>query len=510
MGNGLGKGNVGFTVLRVVGGPPENADELMRPKALPKLPAEGTEAVEGWTGWRHVRDLEFSNESLRRGGYFTGMLVQAVKKIPPSTMDAEVSLRIAALLKESGRAYLNQKQRKEIHDEVRDQLLPEMPWTYKGVEFVWLPTGYIFVTATSVTAVDRFVLALLHTFNYSAVAVEPRNLARMLGFQADQWKPACLAGQGDLFAIESAGREFLMWLWYCHEAGGKDEARILEGCAEFMMEGPFTLVFDDRKTTVKQGDVQKARETVSALRSGKVLQKCKLALVKGEEVWSFGFDADTFAFRSMKLPQTVNFDMHGKFAERIVHMMTFFELFAGLFGVFCILRSSSEHWESQVWRMRRWIRNKSTENRVEEQAEDAKEILGDMDVLLGKIAGQRKSAGGNTASISMITPDGEEVVLGVGSTVAAAGKAMKQAAKELIQENQKKLEALGADVTEDEIVEQAKAIIRETGRASTSSIQRRLRVGYTKAARIMDILEERGIIGPPSGTGPREVLVDLR
>ena len=62
---------------------------------------------------------------------------------------------------------------------------------------------------------------------------------------------------------------------------------------------------------------------------------------------------------------------------------------------------------------------------------------------------------------------------------------------------------------DDEIVEQAIEVIRQTKRASTSSLQRRLRIGYTRAARVMDLLEERGIVGPPDGAGPREILIDL-
>ena len=46
-------------------------------------------------------------------------------------------------------------------------------------------------------------------------------------------------------------------------------------------------------------------------------------------------------------------------------------------------------------------------------------------------------------------------------------------------------------------------------RASTSLLQRRLRLGYTRAARIVDILEQRGILGPGEGAKPREILVDL-
>jgi S-DNA-T family DNA segregation ATPase FtsK/SpoIIIE len=67
----------------------------------------------------------------------------------------------------------------------------------------------------------------------------------------------------------------------------------------------------------------------------------------------------------------------------------------------------------------------------------------------------------------------------------------------------------GGDDADSELLEKSIEIIRETRRASTSSLQRRLRIGYTRAARIIDILEERGILGPPRGSEPREILIDL-
>jgi len=77
-----------------------------------------------------------------------------------------------------------------------------------------------------------------------------------------------------------------------------------------------------------------------------------------------------------------------------------------------------------------------------------------------------------------------------------------------------KLEAAASsteDVTEEdeELVEKCLEIIRQEKRASTSLLQRRLRLGYTRAARIVDILEQRGILGPGEGARPREILVDL-
>ncbi|CAN5652381.1 DNA translocase FtsK [soil metagenome] len=69
----------------------------------------------------------------------------------------------------------------------------------------------------------------------------------------------------------------------------------------------------------------------------------------------------------------------------------------------------------------------------------------------------------------------------------------------------------GDEVTDEdeELVEKCLEIIRQEKRASTSLLQRRLRLGYTRAARIVDILEQRGILGPGEGAKPREILVDL-
>ena len=62
------------------------------------------------------------------------------------------------------------------------------------------------------------------------------------------------------------------------------------------------------------------------------------------------------------------------------------------------------------------------------------------------------------------------------------------------------------DDDEDELYEDARACVMEAGKASTSYIQRKLKVGYSRAARLIDLLEERGVIGPGDGAKPREVL----
>jgi DNA segregation ATPase FtsK/SpoIIIE-like protein len=64
-------------------------------------------------------------------------------------------------------------------------------------------------------------------------------------------------------------------------------------------------------------------------------------------------------------------------------------------------------------------------------------------------------------------------------------------------------------ITEDDaedLFDEAKEIVLEAGKASTSYLQRKLRIGYSAAARVIDLLEERGVVGPANGSTPREVL----
>lgn len=63
------------------------------------------------------------------------------------------------------------------------------------------------------------------------------------------------------------------------------------------------------------------------------------------------------------------------------------------------------------------------------------------------------------------------------------------------------------DMFEDDMVEKAIEVVIEAGQASTSSLQRRLKLGYARAARIIDQLEELGVVGPFEGAKPRAVLM---
>src|SRR5690606_5446656 len=76
--------------------------------------------------------------------------------------------------------------------------------------------------------------------------------------------------------------------------------------------------------------------------------------------------------------------------------------------------------------------------------------------------------------------------------------------EEMIPEEIEETSSLG-DI-EDELYQDAVDLVRQQGTASVSMLQRRFRIGYNRAARLIDVMEERGVVGPYEGSKPREVL----
>jgi DNA segregation ATPase FtsK/SpoIIIE, S-DNA-T family len=79
--------------------------------------------------------------------------------------------------------------------------------------------------------------------------------------------------------------------------------------------------------------------------------------------------------------------------------------------------------------------------------------------------------------------------------------------QQIVEDSSQKDEQPGdLDGEADEMYEEAVRIVVEMGKASTSTLQRRLRLGYGRAARLIDMMERDGIVGPADGSKPREIL----
>lgn len=78
--------------------------------------------------------------------------------------------------------------------------------------------------------------------------------------------------------------------------------------------------------------------------------------------------------------------------------------------------------------------------------------------------------------------------------------------REVLETLTEKIEA-SQGLSEDELVGEAEELVRDTGKVSTSFLQRSLGIGYARAASLVDKLEEKGVIGPADGAKPRKVLM---
>ena len=154
----------------------------------------------------------------------------------------------------------------------------------------------------------------------------------------------------------------------------------------------------------------------------------------------------------------------------------------------------------------------SLESRIILDTTGAEKLVGKGDMLYAPLgAGKPTRVQG-----CFITPEEIERVVGFVKTTGEAEYSrevmdkIEQAVKEKEKGGGGKTSAEPAEAQEDgdELLPAAVEVVLETGQASVSMLQRRLKLGYSRAARLVDQMEERGIVGPFEGSKPRQLLID--
>lgn len=343
---------------------PEDVLERFAASALPPLNTLAQEELHGWVGFRHVLDREITEGNAYLGGYLRLTLTQVQKKIPSSLLAAECRMEEVVLMQAEEIAFVSQTQRREIREQVRERLLPQMPPQLKGIDFVHdRNSGIIYCSATSEKQVEAFQLNFLQT---TGKAIEPVDAfsAAMQTVKSDvrDWKPANFSTLLEDGAVDSsAGREFLTWLWFMSEERGGTFQIKGAGEVALAIEGPLMLVNEAagvHETVLKKGNPLNSPETRIALLAGKMLKRAKISVARGEQVWSFTFDADDFVFRSMKLPPTESYDAVTRFQERMVHLEEFRSVFLELFRQFATARKNPEQWKETQDAMKLWVQER--------------------------------------------------------------------------------------------------------------------------------------------------------
>ena len=355
------KGSVSFRMFFAQRDFAEADIEKFAAATLPPLNTLAEEEVHGWVASRHILDRNITEETAYLGGYLRLTLTQAKKTVPTSLLQAECAVEEVATMEAEDKTYLNQQARTEIRKTIKERLLPDMPPQLKGIDFVFDERSHIiYCTATSEKQLDAFVLSLMQTTGVIAQVADPEAMAlKDAGVDIADWAPTSFSEEVDDGMVDgAAGREFLTWLWFCSEKRGGLENIPEVGEIAYMIEGPLTFVMEGKgahEITLRKGAPMLSSEARTALISGKKLKKAKVQFVRGEEAWSFTFDADEFIFRSLKLPQTETFDRIGKFQERMVLLETFREMFFHLFKKFVKERNDNKIWKETKQAMRQWV-----------------------------------------------------------------------------------------------------------------------------------------------------------
>ena len=336
---GFDKGSITFSIFELPKDLPKDLPSLFAAHKACPLDAATDEPQWGWVTGRHMLDSAIDEASAQRGGCYHLMLRQTVRKIPTALLNALVKREEYAYMKANNQDFISGKVRRQLKEEVVEKYISKMPPTLSGIPMVIEPNEkLLYVGATSQTQLDVFI----DNF-YNATKIEP--LPFTLGTILDRdfhinetaLPPLCI---GDNPVTEpQTGRDFLMFLWYYGETVGKLE---LEHYGEFdlMIEAP--LVFagagDERgagEADLKKGDSPlRSAEAKAAVAVGKKLRKAKLTLTRGEQIWSGSFDADKFAFSSLRLPEGEEMDEEERFAERITNLGVFKEALSGYFRLF--------------------------------------------------------------------------------------------------------------------------------------------------------------------------------
>ena len=332
--------------------------EQLHAQALPPLDTLCEESIHGWTGYRHAQDRNITPESITLGGINLFHLVQAERRVSAALLRSECAMEEQAMMQAEDKEYLNQQMRSEIKKSVKERLMPEQAPRLKAIEVACPRGAYLYTTGVSEKQNDALVLCLMQTLGLSLFAMEPEAAALILkGVDASRFAPKSFSFDiPDVQSDITVGREFLTWLWHCSERRGGLFLSPQHGEIAYMIEGPLDFVMEGRgahETIMKKGQPLLAAETKAALESGKTLKSAKVTFCRGEEVWSFTLDADTFTFKGMKLPQTESFDQVGKFQERMIYLETFRAVFFELFSTYIEERTSN--WELVSNEIKHWV-----------------------------------------------------------------------------------------------------------------------------------------------------------
>lgn len=307
------------------------------------------EPVLGWVSGRHLLETEINETTCVCGGHFLLNLRKAERKIPPALLNAICRREELALLLASGKDSLTRKERSIIREDAVEKNLMKMPpaITSTGI-LIDRVNNVLYFGGTSLSAFDTFIVEFMRAVNAEPVPVSVNEWMMEL-FQKTEADLPELSFSGERGTEDEPmpGRDFLTWLWYCAENSPLICKTRETGEVAISVLGPLHFAFSPAKardpelsgageSVVKKGNPLASAEAKAALQVGKKLRKAKIMLARNDsEKWTFTFDADSFSFSGLSLPEGEEMERNARMEERVgyLHMLhlimkEYFRLFA--------------------------------------------------------------------------------------------------------------------------------------------------------------------------------------
>ncbi len=361
-------GNVTFTTCRLTKKMPANVlEDFIRCKAK-STDSVRDEPQTGWVTSRHLLDTMIDEDTAYTAGYLHLTLRTAVRKIPSSLLAAECRIEELAMQQANEIKELTRKMKKEIKEDIADRLIDQMPPSLSGLPFVALQDGMtIYVASASTGQLEGFIDEFKKTTDIEPYALTPELICMDdFGTDADQLPRLNFSRKlNDEYACHGTiGQDFLTWLLYLSEAEGGliQTSEELGGEFGFGIDGPLLFVADGKgalESVIRKGLPTQSAEAQAALDVGKKLKQAKMIFGRGEDMWTFTFDAETFAIRSLKLPQGEKLDKESEFQERMINISIINDVIRFLFQRFVQILQSPEKTKDLTKQIKHWLEERT-------------------------------------------------------------------------------------------------------------------------------------------------------
>lgn len=321
---------------------PEDLVELFAARHAGAFNSIGEEPEVGWVTGRHLLDNDINGESCQIGGCYYFNLRKAEKKIPAALLNAICRKDEFAYMQENQMDFVPSKIRRQIKEQAKERYLGKMLPALSGIPVAIHPhEKFLILGASSRTQQEYFIENFMNTVKNEPLPINPGYWLEKF-FQTTETSMPTINWGADTVPPDEpmTGRDFLTYLWYAGENGIKVKHSIY-GEFEVMVEGPLSFALEResygaQEITVKKGEnPMRSAEAKAALAAGKRLKKAKLHIARLDQAWSCTFDADNFAFGSVKLPEGENMNRDEIFADRMENILVFkgaleeyFKLFA--------------------------------------------------------------------------------------------------------------------------------------------------------------------------------------